>query len=510
MAIQQELFKTVPQSRFSLLSKEELVEYIQLQQKFNETLLKDNERLRALNNELAERSLFIDEKYITIKNKLFGKSSEREPSKESREKAGTQGKKKKVQLPSLRYPDAPLIERDINFDTPPHCELCSSVMKDSGMTEDSEHLTVIPAQYIVVLQKRHKYRCDTCHGPLVTAPCPPRITPGGGFSDEMSIDVAMSKYCDLIPVERYASIAGRAGLEDLPTHSLIEQTHNLADFAEGAYDKIKEELLAEKVLHADETPHRMLEGDEKSKWYLWGFSSKTANYFDIRDTRSGDIASEFLNNSKCEYLVSDVFSGYGKSVRVTNEERAKMNLPTIRNIYCNAHARRKFKEAENNFPDEARFFIDGYKEIYYLEDSARGQPPDIVLGARQKMAPLFENMKNRAIANYSTYSSKSSIAVAMSYFLKNYTALTAFIQNSELPIDNNPQERLLRNPVIGRKTWYGTHSKRGARTAAILFTLVESCKLNKINPRKYFKSLVLALHEGKTPFTPHKFKQTSL
>ena len=94
---------------------------------------------------------------------------------------------------------------------------------------------------------------------------------------------------------------------------------------------------------------------------------------------------------------------------------------------------------------------------------------------------------------------------ALSYFLKNYSELTLFVQNIELPIDNNSQEAQLRNPVVGRKTWYGTHSKRGARTMAILFSLVESCKLNKINPRKYFKKLVADLHQGKKPYTPQAY-----
>ena len=110
------------------------------------------------------------------------------------------------------------------------------------------------------------------------------------------------------------------------------------------------------------------------------------------------------------------------------------------------------------------------------------------------------------MAHLAAYSSKSLLAKAMSYFLENFTELMLFVKNPILPIDNNPQERLLRNPVIGRKTWYGTHSKRGAKTAAILFSLVESCKLNKLNPRVYFKALIQDLHAGKAPYTPATFK----
>ena len=194
-------------------------------------------------------------------------------------------------------------------------------MKFSVMHEKSEYLTVTPAVFRVVRQKRQKYCCTSCHGDIKTAPNLPRIAPGSSYSDVMIVDVAVSKYCDLIPIERYATIAGRNGLIDLPANSLIQLTHYLADFIKPIYDRIKEDLLNVQVLHADETPHRMLEeagltknGTRKS-WYLWGFSNPLAgSYFEIHNTRSGNVCSELLKESSCEYLVSDVFSGYNLSL----------------------------------------------------------------------------------------------------------------------------------------------------------------------------------------------------
>ena len=501
---QQFLFEPVPVERLQLQSKEDLITFIKLQQEVNDSIIRENQRLRALTAELQEQVVLIKDQYVVFKSRFFGKSSEREPveTKEDREPAA---KRTKVQLPSTRYPNAPLIERDITFQELPKCDCCGAQMHDSGMTEDSEYLTVIPRQHLIIRQKRHKYSCGKCHGALKTAPVPNRITPGSTLSDEMIIDVAMSKYCDLIPIERYSEMAARQGLPGLPPQSLIEGTHNLADLVKPACEKVKEEALASKVLHADETPHRMLEGDEKQNWYLWGFSTPTASYFDIRDTRSGDVASSFLNESQCEFLVSDVFSGYAKAVRETNEIRKDKNLKQIKNVYCNAHARRKFKEAKEKF-SEAQYFVDRYREIYRLEETAREKPPDEILTIRSEMIPIFESIKAKALDDCKCYPRKSSIAKAYSYFLKNYQELTLFTKHWELPIDNNSQERLLRNPVIGRKTWYGTHSKRGAETAAVLFSLVESCKLNGINPREYFKNLVKDLLDGKSPYTPASLK----
>ncbi len=112
-------------------------------------------------------------------------------------------------------------------------------------------------------------------------------------------------------------------LERLETigFKLAKKEETQADFVSGAYAGLKKEILEARVLHADETPHRMLEGDEKTRWHLWGFSTKETSYFESRDTRSGDVASDLLVHSKCEYLVSDVYSGYAKSVRVINEVR---------------------------------------------------------------------------------------------------------------------------------------------------------------------------------------------
>ena len=327
-------------------------------------------------------------------------------------------------------------------------------------------------------------------------------------------DVALSKYCDLIPIERYSSIAGRGGLNDLPPQTLIESTHYLADFVGEAYRITREEVLSDKVLHADETPHKMLEGDIKKNWYLWGFLSRKGVYFEIRDTRSGNVASDVLVDAKCSHLISDAYSGYEKALRESNELRKKKGLPLIKCLYCNAHATRKFKEANEALketPDpEIQWFVQQYQKIYDLDDETVGLNSENVMELRKQMVPLFEEMKKRAEQVQNSYSSKSGFGKALSYFLNYYEGLTLFTTEPDLPIDNNILERQLRNPVVGRKTWLGTHSKRGAQTAAVLFALVESCKLLGVNPREYFKALVQDLHQGKIAYSPYQFKMRQL
>lgn len=496
------------------LKKEDLALLLFHEQKLRLQLQTLYAEAQKTNVELQEKKLLLESRFVLLKNKFFGKSSERSPQPRPQsqpEPKKNKKKKKKRQKPSERYPNLPLIERDLELETPPNCTLCQAPMADSGMVESCEFLTVIPANFAVIEQNRHKYRCPKCHGDIQTTPAPPRICPGSAYSDEMILDVALSKYCDLIPIERYVNIAARRGVVGLPPQSLIEATHHLAEFLKPIYDRIRTKILSSRILHADETPHRMLEGGgDKSSWYLWGFSNSTSSYFEIHNTRSGDVAGGLLIQAACERLVSDVFSGYARAVRIVNEQRNKEGKPLILNCYCNAHARRKFKLVESPFEAESEKFVALYKKIYRLEKIAQKRPTHRILRVRRLMKPLFEQMKSFAESLENSISSKSTLAIAANYFLNNYTELTYFLSEPDIPIDNNQEERELRNPVIGRKTWYGTHSIRGAETNVILFTLVSSCKLCKVNPREYFRQVVSDIHEGKAPLTPGEFKSHAL
>lgn len=515
------LFEPTPLEKFQTLSKEQLIQYIHGQQDLINQIKKINANLKKRADELEDRSVLLGELYVVLKHQLYGKSSEKIAALDTTSgddldeviaADNKKAKRKRVRLPSERYPNAELIERHIAFEKIPACKCCGHTLSDSGMTKDREFITKIPAQFFVVRELAHTYRCTNCHGDLQTTPSPPKIKPGSAFSDELIHDVAVSKFCDLIPINRQVKMAERLGFPGIPPQSLIETTHYLADFLSPVYDKLKKETFESRVLHADETPHRMLEGDKKQNWYFWGFSSHKSAYFETHSTRSGDVATKLIQDSNVEVLISDVFSGYKKATRDANEVRAKMHRPLIQTSYCNAHARRKFKEADA-FPDERDYFLKQYQKIYRLESEARDadKPPEELnyrlQENRKKMQPIFEEMKSQALLWFNEVSSKSAIARAMSYFLNNYEGLTLFLNpaHTDVAIDNNVQERLLRNPVIGRKTWYGTHSKQGAKTTAILFSVIESCKLNGVNPREYLKAITAEIHAGKPVFTPHQF-----
>lgn len=449
---------------------------------FAEALVASNHYLQSVIHQLQsrlgypeqERIKLMDELLI-LKSKFFAPSSERRCQDQEEAKRLTQGQAPKTLLPSLRYPNLRLVERDVEYEQPPHCKLCEAEMQDMGLTEDSEYVAVIPKDYHIVRIKRHKYRCSKCHGDIKTAPALPRLKPGSSFGDEVALDVAISKYADHLPVERYVKQCERSGLTGIKPQTLIDQTHYLAQALSPVYQELKKAIEQAKVLHSDETPWKMLEGDAKNNWCMWGFSNEKNVYYEAHDSRASEVAKDFLKNCNADWLMSDAYSGYARCTAGTK----------IKNAYCMAHARRKWIEAELNYP-EATTMINLFGKLYLIERAIKNHsPPEKQKRRSCESQPILEEMRNYAVSL--DLLPESAIGKARAYLLKHWQGLTVFVQDGRLPIDNNLSERSLRGPVLGRKNYYGNHSKQGAQTTAILYSIIESCKLNKVNPHHYLK-----------------------
>jgi transposase len=434
---------------------------------------------------------------------------QRKPPKDLKPKGRKKGEKRSEanKLPSKRFPNLPIKEKVIRLDNPPSCPCCNKQMKESGLFDISESLEVIPKKYYIVLTKRVKYNCGGCHGALANTPASPSVVPQSNYGDSVIVDATLSKFCDLIPMERYVQIAYRAGIEGIPAQSLIGLTHHLANFLHLLYLKIKKEVLAAIILQADETTHKMLEGDEVYNWYLWGFFSNTACYFETHKTRSGDVIIQFLRESKAEYLVSDGYSGYKRAIKEIKKEYNR----DIVEVDCNAHAYRYFKEASEVWKKESTPFLELYGEIYDLEKEIKeleeGLPIEEQLGKRRQMLPKFEELKELCEIHLEGAMPGSGFKKSLTYFLNQYEGLIQCTRNIDIPLDNNLSERELRSPVVGRKTWYGTHSKRGATTMAVHFSIVQSCKLNGINPRSYYPWIIERIHNGEEILTPSEYSK---
>jgi transposase len=453
----------------------------------------------------------LEEELRVLKKKLYGSSSER--GRDRKSSSGGGGKPPGSNPPKTRdrsltkqYPDAEVEECVKVIENPPSCPCCQNPMEDSGLEEVSERLYTIPAQHKIIRYRRRKYKCGRCYSALVTAPLEPRVAPRSSMEDSFIFSAAIAKFHDLIPAERYAEMLSRGGLRGLPPQLILSAQHYLAVFLKSVYELFKKSIQQSPLLYSDESRHRLLEGGETKNGYIWCFSANGISCFEIHETRSADVSIDFLVYSECVFFMSDIFTGYIKTIRVVNEKRRALGLREIVALFCNAHCRRRFDEARIDYEQEAQFFIDCYESIYRLDKELKVLvDPVSRLQKRSEMRPYFEEMLAYAKKVRDQFSDKSSLARALDYFTNHYEGFTRFLEHPDLPIDNNLSERQLRSPVIGRKTWYGTHSKRGVETTEILFTILQSCKSLKVNPYEYLVAVSKALFKGEAPFTPAQF-----
>lgn len=434
------------------------------------------------------------------------------PSKDLKPKGRQKGESREEikKLPSLKYPNLEVEEFISRPEVPPTCPCCEQQMKESGLFDCSEKLEVVPKKYFIKRIKRVKFNCSKCYGAIVTSPPVASIVPSSNYGDSLIIDVALSKFLDLIPMERICLIAYQSGLgAELPAQSMIGVTHHLANLFICIYTKLKIEVFSSEVIHCDESPHKMLEGDDTNNWYLWGQFCKTACYFEAHNTRSGNVIYELLKQSSVKTIVTDGYTGYKRALDILKNDNIHID-----NALCNSHAYRYFEDASLTWKSECEFFLKTYGEIYEIEkqrvnlDLALDHPMQAEY--RLKLRPLFEGLKLESEKIKQNTMPQSKLEQAINYFLNHFEGLTLCIYNPKIPLDNNYAERQIRPHVVGRKTWYGTHSKRGAMTAQVMFSIILSCKVNNVNPRDYFPWVVERILNNKDVYTPHQYSQLIL
>lgn len=457
-----------------------------------------------------------------LRHKLYGRSSER--SGKGKKPGDGNGKRgnpnggasERTRLPSERFPNARIQEITLEDSVPPSCDECEQQMTDSGMTEDpTERVEYQPAELYILRTRRKRYHCKCCQSALKTAALPERLAPGSSLGDSLIIQSCLSKFYDLIPTTRFAKILAR-GKVDLAHNLLLKAQSAAAFMLISVYRAIKQEILNSRVIFADETIHRQLEENGgKWRWYLWGFSNRTSIYFEIHDTRAGDVSIQFLIESMVLFLVSDAYSGYGRTIREINEQRQLKGLLLLQSSLCNDHGRRYFFYAQE--APLAKKALDLYDEIYKIEDKVQEllknpvyeEPENSIkaLELRQTADPLFEQIHDVSCEILLDAPEKSLEATAAKYFINHEEGLTLFLRHIELPISNALSERGIRDWVQLRKTALGNHSLAGAEEAAIQLTVMSSCKVAEVNPHEYLEFTRLRYLSKQPLLTPAQYKQ---
>jgi transposase len=336
-------------------------------------------------------------------------------------------------------------------------------------------------------------------------PGPVKLIAGGRYSLDFAIHVAIDKWCDHLPLERQVRRMKRAGL-DVDSQTLWDQTWALTCCFRKAIGELHQYLLSKDVLLADESHWPLIgQHDQKTKnWFTWALVSDNAALYTILNSRSNEAAAEVLGDFRGT-LLTDGYIVYTSKSKELGFRQA--------NDWC--HPRRHFLEAEDSAPDDAKLFIDDIGKLFLIEreiaEASVGLSPDEALALRahqreERSKPVVAAIGRQAAEV--TALRDSPIARAVKYLENRWKGLCVFLSDPRVPITSNAVERALRCSVIGRNNFFGSRSERGIESAGTFYSMVESAKLNGLEPRAYLKLAALAHLRGERVPLPHEIARS--
>ena len=372
----------------------------------------------------------------------------------------------------------------------------------------SEKLNFRPAQFYKEQHIRGKWVCDQCET-IKQEPMPAYVIDKGIATPELLSHVLVSKYADHLPLYRQRLIYQRAGV-DLARSTLADWVGRCGVELEPLAEALKQLILQQQVIHADETPVTVMQIAERKpkKGYVWAYATTQYNsiqavVYDFQASRSGQHAEDFLTGWQ-GHLVCDDYSGY----------KARFTSGQMIEVGCMAHARRKFHElhvtGKSLIAEQALRLI---QQLYQIEAELRGIPDCTAEQRHQRrqqdsqpiMQQLYEWLKEHQVK----VPTSSATAKAINYSLKRWQALSRYLDDGNLPIDNNWIENQMRPWALGRKNWLFAGSLRSGQRAANIMTLIQSAKLNGLDPYAYLADVLTRLPTHKMKdiedLLPHKW-----
>jgi transposase len=387
---------------------------------------------------------------------------------------------------------ADLPRREVRHEPESTTCTCGCHMKRIG--EDvAEKLDYVPGVFTVERHIRGKWACAKCER-LVQAPVAPHIIDKGIPTAGLVAQVLVAKYADHLPLYRQETIFERAGLA-IPRSTLAQWVGSAGVQLQPLVDAMRDDLLRRRVLHADETPVAMLDpGAGKTKRaYLWSYCSTSFDrerlvVFDFAEGRAGRHAMEFLGHPSDQAwrgaLVCDDYAGY-----------KALFTQGISEAGCLAHARRKFHELWANHKSTlAQQALALFGQLYDVEREVADLDAERRRSIRQERAkPVANALHVWLTAQRQKVPPGSATAKAIDYSLGRWHALVRYIDDGELPADNNWVANQIRPIAIGRNNWLFAGSLRAGKRAAAIMSLVHSAKLNGHEPHAYLKDVMQRL-----------------
>ena len=369
------------------------------------------------------------------------------------------------------------------------CPQCQGALRKLG--EDvSEMLEYVPDSFVVIRQVRTKLSCTKCDC-IVQAEAPSRAIERGLAGPGLLAHVLVSKYCDHQPLNRQSEIYARQGVE-LQRSTMADWVGGCSRLLEPLVEALRRYVTAAGKLHGDDTPVPVLApGQGKTKTgRLWtyvrddrpaGDTAAPAVWFAYSPDRKGEHPVQHLKKFRGT-LQADAYAGFNQLY----EDGRIQHAP------CWAHVRRHFYDLEQAHSSPvAREALQRIGALYGVEEPIRGRPPDERRSVRQAQAkPLLDALRQWLEATLSKLSRKSETTMAIRYALSRWDALTRYIEDGHIEIDNNAAERSLRGVALGRKNYLFAGSDAGGERAAAIYGLIGSAKLNGLDPEAYLREVL--------------------
>jgi transposase len=391
------------------------------------------------------------------------------------------------QQPKRQPLSANLPRREIRHE--PESTTCGCGCQMRRIGEDvAEKLDYEPGVFTVERHIRGKWACAKCET-LVQAPVDAHVIDKGIPTSGLLAQVLIAKFADHLPLYRQEAIFARAGL-GIARSTLAQWVGSCGVQLQPLVDALKDEMLQHSVLHADETPVQMLKpGNGKThRAYLWAyapgvFENLKAVVYEFCESRAGENARSFLGEWRGS-LVCDDYAGYKAGF-----------AHGVLEAGCLAHARRKFFDLHASSKSQvAESALQQIGMVYEVEREVQNLTPDERQRIRQaRSRPLLDALHRWMLLTRQKITDGSATAKALDYSLKRWVALTRFVDDGRLPVDNNWIENQIRPIAIGRSNWLFAGSLRAGKRAAAVMSLIRSAKLNGHDPYAYLKDVLTRL-----------------
>jgi transposase len=365
----------------------------------------------------------------------------------------------------------------------------------------SEILEFVPARFQVVRHVRPKMSCRTCET-IAQAPVAPAPIERGRPGPGLLTHVLVSKFADHLPLYRQSEIFARGGVE-LPRSTLADWVGRSAWLLDPLIEAIGRHVLAGDAIHADDTPVPVLDpGRGRTKtgrlWaYLrderpWGSQAPPAVFFRYAPDRKGERPREHVHDFT-GFLHADAYAGFERLYG------AGEGSGPITEVACWAHVRRGFHDVfvATKAPLAAQA-LQGIAEFYAVEGQAHGLPPERRRTLRQEKAkPLVEAFYVWLTTTLPQLSARSELAKAIGYALNRWDALSRYLDDGRLAIDNNPVEREIRPVALGKKNYLFAGADSGGERAAAIYSIIATARLNDVEPEAYLRDVLARIAEHK-------------